>query len=169
MICLVWSHNIWRIQGCYVVEVIGKDSTQEIGGSQDRVRVRCLSPSRGILSHDAFRAWRIMEAIEGATWYQLYSTLKSIIYAAPSLFQKKHDRSWRLCIDYRALNKIIIKDKYPILLMEDLFDMLRYVINQAGFETIILSRLNHRGGRAKDNRHDQVWFFRIPCHIFWSH
>ena len=35
-------------------------------------------------------------------------------YGAPVLFQKKHDGSLRLCIDYWALNKITIKNKYPI-------------------------------------------------------
>ena len=34
-------------------------------------------------------------------------------YGAPVLFQKKHDGSLRLCIDYRALNKITVKNKYP--------------------------------------------------------
>ena len=38
------------------------------------------------------------------------------------LFQKKHDGSLRLCIDCRALNKITVKNKYPIYLIADLFD-----------------------------------------------
>ena len=45
-------------------------------------------------------------------------------YGAPVLFQKKHDGSLRLCIDYRALNKITINNKYPIPLIVDLFDQL---------------------------------------------
>jgi hypothetical protein len=45
-------------------------------------------------------------------------------YGAPVLFQKKHDGSLRLCIDYRALNKITIKKKYPIPLIADSFDQL---------------------------------------------
>jgi hypothetical protein len=40
------------------------------------------------------------------------------LYGAP---QKKHDGSLRLCIDYRALNKITVKNKYPIPLIADLF------------------------------------------------
>lgn len=35
-------------------------------------------------------------------------------YGAPVLFQKKHDGSLRMCIDYRALNKITVKNKDPI-------------------------------------------------------
>ncbi|XP_042951365.1 uncharacterized protein LOC122286598 [Carya illinoinensis] len=45
-------------------------------------------------------------------------------YGAPVLFQRKHDGSLRLCIDYRALNKVTIKNKYPIPLIADLFDQL---------------------------------------------
>ena len=43
------------------------------------------------------------------------------LYGAPVLFQKKHDGSLRMCIDYRALNKITVKNKYPIPLIGDLF------------------------------------------------
>ena len=46
------------------------------------------------------------------------------LYGAPVLFQKKHDGSLRLCIDYRVLNKITVKNKYPIPLIADLFDQL---------------------------------------------
>ena len=45
-------------------------------------------------------------------------------YGAPILFQKKHDGSLRMCIDYRAINKVTIKNKYPIPLIADLFDQL---------------------------------------------
>ena len=45
-------------------------------------------------------------------------------YGAPVLFQKKKDGSMRLCIDYRALNKITIWNKYPISLIADLCDCL---------------------------------------------
>ncbi|KAA0062527.1 uncharacterized protein E6C27_scaffold43900G00020 [Cucumis melo var. makuwa] len=43
-------------------------------------------------------------------------------YGAPVLFQKKKDGSLRLCIDYRALNKLTIRNKYPLPIITDLFD-----------------------------------------------
>ena len=45
-------------------------------------------------------------------------------YGAPVLFQRKHDGSLCLCIDYRVLNKLTVKNKYSILLIADLFDQL---------------------------------------------
>ncbi|XP_038991121.1 uncharacterized protein LOC120114215 [Hibiscus syriacus] len=45
-------------------------------------------------------------------------------YGAPVLFQKKHDGSLRMCTDYQALNKLTVKNKYPIPLIADLFDQL---------------------------------------------
>ncbi|XP_040937957.1 uncharacterized protein [Gossypium hirsutum] len=49
-------------------------------------------------------------------------------YGAPVLFQKKHDGSLRMCIDYRALNKITVKNRYPIPLIADLFDQLGHIV-----------------------------------------
>jgi hypothetical protein len=38
---------------------------------------------------------------------------------------KKKDKSLRLCIDYRALNEVIIKNMYPLPRINDLFDQLK--------------------------------------------
>ena len=46
-------------------------------------------------------------------------------WGAPVLFVKKKDGTLRLCIDYRELNKIAIKNKYPLLRIDDLFDQLQ--------------------------------------------
>ena len=45
-------------------------------------------------------------------------------YGAPMLFQKKHDGSLCMYMEYRALNKVTIKNKYPIPLAAKLFDKL---------------------------------------------
>ncbi|XP_058089229.1 uncharacterized protein LOC131236111 [Magnolia sinica] len=46
-------------------------------------------------------------------------------WGAPVLFVKKKDGSLRLCVDYRELNKVTIKNKYPLPRIDDLFDQLR--------------------------------------------
>ena len=45
-------------------------------------------------------------------------------WGAPVLFVKKNDRSLRLCIDYHELNKVTIKNRYPLPRIDDLFDQL---------------------------------------------
>nr|GFC73309.1 RNA-directed DNA polymerase homolog [Tanacetum cinerariifolium] len=44
---------------------------------------------------------------------------------APVLFVKKKDGSMRLCIDYRELNRITIRNRYPLPRIDDLFDQLQ--------------------------------------------
>ena len=41
------------------------------------------------------------------------------------MFVKKKDGSLRLCVDYRRLNHVTIKNKYPLPRIEDLFDQLK--------------------------------------------
>ena len=43
----------------------------------------------------------------------------------PVLFVKKKDGSFRMCIDYCQLNKVTIKNKYPLLRISDLFNQLQ--------------------------------------------
>ena len=50
-------------------------------------------------------------------------------WGAPVLFVKKKDGSMRLCIDYRELNKLTIKNKYPLPRIDDLFDQLKGVVH----------------------------------------
>nr|GEX68264.1 putative reverse transcriptase domain-containing protein [Tanacetum cinerariifolium] len=46
-------------------------------------------------------------------------------WGEPVLFVKKKDRSFRMCIDYRELNKLTIKNRYPLPRIDDLFEQLQ--------------------------------------------
>ena len=48
-------------------------------------------------------------------------------WGTPVLFAKKKDKTLRLCIDYRQLNRVTIKNRYPLPRIDDLFDQLRGV------------------------------------------
>ena len=59
-------------------------------------------------------------------------------WGAPVLFVKKKDGSLRLCIDYRELNKVTVKNKYPLPRIDDLFDQLR--------GAVVFSKIDLRSG-----------------------
>jgi hypothetical protein len=59
-------------------------------------------------------------------------------WGAPVLFVKKKDGTFRLCIDYKQLNKMTIKNKYPLPRIDDLFD-------QVGGDNIF-SKIDLRSG-----------------------
>jgi hypothetical protein len=46
-------------------------------------------------------------------------------WGAPVLFVQKNDGSQRMCVDYRSLNDVTVKNKYPLPRIEDLFDQMR--------------------------------------------
>ncbi|KAH0705935.1 hypothetical protein KY285_010456 [Solanum tuberosum] len=68
-------------------------------------------------------------------------------WGSPVLFVKKKDGSLRMCIDYRQLNKVTIKNKFPMPKIDDFFDQLQGVSN---FSNIDL-RLGYHQLKVRDS------------------
>nr|GFA23597.1 putative reverse transcriptase domain-containing protein [Tanacetum cinerariifolium] len=70
-------------------------------------------------------------------------------WGAPVLFVKKKDGSVRMCIDYRELNKITIKNCYPLPRIDDLFDQFQGLIVyskidlRSGYHQLTMQFLSH--------------------------
>lgn len=56
-------------------------------------------------------------------------------YSSPTLLVRKSDETWRLCVDYKGLNNVTIKNKFLILLVEELHGESRLTRRKICFAT----------------------------------
>jgi hypothetical protein len=77
-------------------------------------------------------------------------------WGAPMIFVPKKDGTQNLCVDYRALNEVTVKNKYPLPRIDDLFDQLRGVS--------VFSKIDLRSGYHQL----KIWECDIPKTAFVS-
>jgi hypothetical protein len=80
----------------------------------------CKTPYRMATTNLAELKEHIKELLE-----KRFICPSSSSWGAPVIFVPKKDGNQRLCVDYRALNEVTIKNKYPLPRIDDLFDQLR--------------------------------------------
>ncbi|GJU07901.1 putative reverse transcriptase domain-containing protein [Tanacetum coccineum] len=99
-------------------------------------------------------------------------------WGAPVLFVKKKDGSFRMCIDYRELNKLIAKNRYPVPRIDDLFDQLQGSNNKKEHEehlkaVLELLKKDKLFSMSSDNASSTVTYTSCPtkgrrtphCHL----
>ena len=89
-------------------------------------------------------------------------------WGAPVLFVRKKDGSLRLCIDYRMLNQVTVRNRYPLPRIDDLFDQLG---GASVFSKIDLRlgyhQLRIRDGDVQKSLSDEIWSLRFSGHALW--
>ncbi|GJW82654.1 hypothetical protein Tco_0155799 [Tanacetum coccineum] len=75
-------------------------------------------------------------------------------WGAPVLFVKKKDGSSQMCIDYYELNKLIVKNRYPLSRIDDLFDQLQ--------GSRVYSKIDLRSGYHQLKFHEEDMYYSRP-------
>ncbi|GKB62665.1 putative reverse transcriptase domain-containing protein, partial [Tanacetum coccineum] len=118
----------------------GERKQRQVEGEATQRRANCAAP----ISRAPCRLAR-SEMEELSTQLQELSDKgfrrpSSSPWGAPVLFVKKKDGSFRMYIDYRELNKLTVKNRYPLPRIDDLFDQLQ------GSRSSVYSKIDLRSG-----------------------
>ncbi|GJU48701.1 putative reverse transcriptase domain-containing protein, partial [Tanacetum coccineum] len=92
--------------------------------SQKEINLRMCQSSEIFLNCFPRTCWELSKQLQELS-DKGFIRPSSSPWGAPVLFVKKKDGSFRMCIDYRELNKLTVKNRYPLLRIDDLFDQLQ--------------------------------------------
>nr|GEU61790.1 putative reverse transcriptase domain-containing protein [Tanacetum cinerariifolium] len=115
-----------RAHGKRMPDIFGTDIHQERGRQVGRktTRGRAAPVARAPYRLAPFEMKELSEQLQELS-DKGFIRPSSSPWGAPVLFVKKKDGSFRMCIDYRELNKQTVKNRYPLLQIDDLFDQLQ--------------------------------------------
>lgn len=87
------------------------------------------------------------------------------LFSSPALLVKKHNGTWRFCVDYRALNAITIKDHFPIPTIDELGDLNWFTKLDLlqGYHQILM----HEDDVCKNSFLYSSWSLWIQGDAFW--
>ncbi|GJU61577.1 putative reverse transcriptase domain-containing protein [Tanacetum coccineum] len=116
------------------------NTTRNTGPRETPVARKCSY--KEFMSCQPFNFKGTERAVGLIRWFErtesVFSRSNCTPWGAPILFVKKKDGSFRMCIDYRELNKLTIKNHYPLPKIDDLFDQLQ--------GSSVYSKINLRSG-----------------------
>ena len=132
-----------------------------------------LPPDRGVthtipLEEGAQPSWRPIYRLSPAEQQEAKRQVQEFLqkswvepstspFGAPILFVQKKGGGLRMCIDYRALNKMTVKNRYPLPRIEDLFDQLQ---GAQYFKSLDLAQGYHQFRITEEDVHKMA--FRTP-------
>ncbi|GJX88494.1 putative reverse transcriptase domain-containing protein [Tanacetum coccineum] len=90
-------------------------------------------------------------------------------WGAPILFVKKKDGSFWMCVDYRELNKLTMKNRYPLPRIDDLFDQLQgsSVYSKIDLRSKLSPASSMGRGYSKNGILNSIWSLRVLSYAIW--
>nr|GEZ46775.1 putative reverse transcriptase domain-containing protein [Tanacetum cinerariifolium] len=146
----------YMAKGCqiFLAHISAKKEEESVtSGIPDRLNSRsrpvARAPYRLALSEMKELSEQLQELLEKG-----FVRPSSSPWGAPVLFVKKKDGPFKMCIDYRELNKLTVKNRYPLPRIDDLFDQLQ--------GSSVYSKIDLRSGHA-------IWTDKRTCSIHGPH